>query len=227
MHDCILTSSRFKGTTFDVWVLRRGVFNFCVCGTNKQIHVKKFNFLTHKKKSRLCKFQTTTCVGSSLAALCAAWTTLYRIKVLIHIAIASQQASHAAEKVPRGTNTTHISVQRGGGRGAFLSLCSVSDVWLVRTKAQLDATFDRVAVWEKKKERERDLWFNDLLTEQHGDKLKFVFSPDIILVVDWAQSTYQLTNYKLWTSSDRSIKCSVKIVLHGCDLEIMLRSLKG
>ena len=41
-----------------------------------------------------------------------------------------------------------------------------------------------------RKKKKKDLWY-----EYVGDKLEFVFSPDLILcVVDWAQSTSYLTN---------------------------------
>ena len=38
-------------------------------------------------------------------------------------------------------------------------------------------------LWLKKKEKkkERKLWLNDMYAEWLGDRLKFVFSPDIIL----------------------------------------------
>ena len=33
MHGCIRTCSRLKGRTFELWVLSRWVFYFCVCST--------------------------------------------------------------------------------------------------------------------------------------------------------------------------------------------------
>ena len=42
--------------------------------------------------------------------------------------------------------------------------------------------FHREAVVKKKeKKKERKLWLNDMYAEWLGDRLKFVFSPDIIL----------------------------------------------
>ena len=34
---------------------------------------------------------------------------------------------------------------------------------------------------KKKKERKKELWYNDVWNESLGDRLKFVFIPDVIL----------------------------------------------
>ena len=41
----------------------------------------------------------------------------------------------------------------------------------------------------RRKEKKKDLWYIDLCIELLRDGLKFVFSPDISFVADWAQST--------------------------------------
>ena len=47
-------------------------------------------------------------------------------------------------------------------------------------------------VEREKKERKQDLWYNELWNESIGDKLKFVFSPDVILCGSLG-SKHQLT----------------------------------